>query len=159
MLNILFGAGGLGVVYLVGGIRILREYERGVVFPLGHYTGTKGPGIIYVPPLVAHMKRVSLRVFATDIPAQDVITRDNISVKVNAVLYFRVSDPMLAIIEIQDYLYATGQLAQTTLLSVLGQVELDELLADRRKLNEILKPIIDERTELWGIEDSAAESR
>src|SRR5258708_24365125 len=157
MLNILFGAGGLAVVYLLAGIRILRQYERGVVFTLGHYTGTKGPGVMSVPRLVARMKRVSLRVFATDIPAQDVIPRDNISVKVNAVLYFRVSDPMLAIIEIQDYLYATGQLAQTTLLSVLGQVELDELLADRRKVNEILKQIIDERTDLWGIEVSAVE--
>jgi regulator of protease activity HflC (stomatin/prohibitin superfamily) len=103
------------------------------------------------------MRRVSMRIFATDVPAQDVITRDNISVKVNAVLYFRVTDPALAILEIQDYLYATGQLAQTTLLSVLGQVELDELLADRRKVNEILKQIIDERTDLWGIEVSAVE--
>jgi regulator of protease activity HflC (stomatin/prohibitin superfamily) len=156
-MNVLLGIAVLAVGYLLAGIRILRQYERGVVFTLGHYTGTKGPGIIYVPPFVAHMKRVSLRVVATDIPAQDVITRDNISVKVNAVLYFRVSDPSLAILEIQDYLYATGQLAQTTLLSVLGQVELDELLADRRKVNEILKQIIDERTDLWGIEVSAVE--
>jgi regulator of protease activity HflC (stomatin/prohibitin superfamily) len=156
-MNFLLGIAVLGVGYVLAGIRILRQYERGVVFTLGHYTGTKGPGIIYVPPFVAHMKRVSLRVVATDIPAQDVITRDNISVKVNAVLYFRVSDPSLAILEIQDYLYATGQLAQTTLLSVLGQVELDELLADRRKVNEILKQIIDERTDLWGIEVSAVE--
>ena len=103
------------------------------------------------------MKRVSLRIFAIDIPAQDVITRDNISVKVNAVLYFRVVDPALAILEIQDYLYATGQLAQTTLLSVLGQVELDELLADRRKVNDLLKQIIDERTDFWGVEISAVE--
>ena len=147
----------LAAVYVLAGIRILKQYERGVVFTLGHYTGTKGPGILFVPPFVSHMKRVSLRVIATDIPAQDVITRDNISVKVNAVLYFRVSDPSLAILEIQDYLYATGQLAQTTLLSVLGQVELDELLADRRKVNEILKQIIDERTDLWGIEVSAVE--
>lgn len=157
MLNIVLAVGGLAVVYLLAGIRILKQYERGVVFTLGHYTGTKGPGIVYVPPLVTHMTRVSLRIVATDIPAQDVITRDNISVKVNAVLYFRVSDPMLAVIEIQDFLYATGQLAQTTLLSVLGQVELDELLADRRKVNDILKLIIDERTDLWGIEVSAVE--
>jgi regulator of protease activity HflC (stomatin/prohibitin superfamily) len=157
MLNILLAVSGLAVAYLLAGIRILKQYERGVLFTLGHYTGTKGPGIIFVPPLVAHMKRVSLRIVAADIPAQDVITRDNISVKVNAVLYFRVSDPMLAVIEIQDFLYATGQLAQTTLLSVLGQVELDELLADRRKVNEILKRIIDERTDLWGIEVSAVE--
>jgi regulator of protease activity HflC (stomatin/prohibitin superfamily) len=147
----------LAVAYILAGIRILKQYERGVVFTLGHYTGTKGPGILFVPPLVTHMKRVSLRIVAADIPPQDVITRDNISAKVNAVLYFRVSDPMLAIIEIQDYLYATAQLAQTTLLSVLGQVELDELLADRRKVNDILKQIIDERTDLWGIEVSAVE--
>ena len=103
------------------------------------------------------MRRVPLRIVAMDIPAQDVITRDNISVKVNAVLYFRVADPALATLEIQDYLYATGQLAQTTLLSVLGQVELDELLADRRKVNDLLKQIIDERTDFWGIEVSAVE--
>src|SRR5258708_38294979 len=103
MLNVLFGVAGLAVVYLLAGIRILRQYERGVVFTLGHYTGTKGPGIIHVPPLGAHRKRVSLRVFATALPAQDVITRDNISVTVNAVLYFRVSEPMLAIIQILDY--------------------------------------------------------
>ena len=144
-------------VYLAGSIRILRQYERGVVFFLGKYTSTKGPGVAFVPLGFAQMKRVSLRIVAMDIPAQDVITRDNISVKVNAVLYFRVLEPSLAIIEIQDYLYATGQMAQTTLLSVLGQVELDELLADRRKVNDILKQIIDERTDFWGIEVSAVE--
>jgi len=143
--------------YLAGSVRILRQYERGVVFFLGKYTATKGPGVAFVPLGFAQMKRVSLRIVAMDIPAQDVITRDNISVKVNAVLYFRVLEPSLAIIEIQDYLFATGQMAQTTLLSVLGQVELDELLADRRKVNEILKEIIDERTDFWGIEVSAVE--
>ena len=143
--------------YLAGSVRILRQYERGVVFFLGKYTTTKGPGVAFVPLGFAQMKRVSLRIVAMDIPAQDVITRDNISVKVNAVLYFRVLEPSLAIIEIQDYLFATGQMAQTTLLSVLGQVELDELLADRRKVNEILKEIIDERTDFWGIEVSAVE--
>lgn len=145
------------VLYVVGSIRILKQYERGVVFFLGKYTATRGPGIALVPLGFAQMKRVSLRIVAMDIPAQDVITRDNISVKVNAVLYFRVLEPSLAIIEIQDYLYATGQMAQTTLLSVLGQVELDELLADRRKVNDILKQIIDERTDFWGIEVSAVE--
>ena len=144
-------------LYLAGSIRILRQYERGVVFFLGKYTTTKGPGVAFVPLGFAQMKRVSLRIVAMDIPPQDVITRDNISVKVNAVLYFRVLEPSLAIIEIQDYLYATGQMAQTTLLSVLGQVELDELLADRRKVNDILKQIIDERTDFWGIEVSAVE--
>ncbi len=145
------------VAYCFGSLRILKQYERGVVFFLGKYTATKGPGLALVPLGFAQMKRVSLRIVAMDIPPQDVITRDNISAKVNAVLYFRVLEPSLAIIEIQDYLYATGQMAQTTLLSVLGQVELDELLADRRKVNDILKQIIDERTDFWGIEVSAVE--
>jgi len=143
--------------YVLSSLRVLKQYERGVVFFLGKYTNTKGPGLIFVPTLFARMKRVSMRVVAVDIPPQEVITRDNISVTVNAVLYFRVSDPALAILEIQDYLYATGQLAQTTLLSVLGQVELDELLADRRKVNELLRQIIDERTDFWGVEISAVE--
>jgi len=149
----------LGVVgaYVLSSLRVLNQYERGVVFFLGKYTGTRGPGLIFVPTVLSRMKRVSMRVVAIDIPAQEVITRDNISVTVNAVLYFRVSDPGLAILEIQDYLYATGQLAQTTLLSVLGQVELDELLADRRKVNELLRQIIDERTDFWGVEISAVE--
>ena len=149
----------LGAVaaYVLSSLRVLNQYERGVVFFLGKYTNTKGPGLIFVPTLLSRMKRVSMRVVALDIPPQEVITRDNISVTVNAVLYFRVSDPALAIMEIQDYLYATGQLAQTTLLSVLGQVELDELLADRRKVNDLLKEIIDERTDFWGVEISAVE--
>jgi regulator of protease activity HflC (stomatin/prohibitin superfamily) len=143
--------------YGLASFRILRQYERAVVFFLGRYTETQGPGLVFLPLGFFRMKRVSLRIVAVDIPAQDVITRDNISVKVNAVLYFRVADPALAIMEVQDYLYATGQLAQTTLLSVLGQVELDELLADRRKVNDLLKQIIDERTDFWGIEISAVE--
>jgi regulator of protease activity HflC (stomatin/prohibitin superfamily) len=149
----------LGAVaaYVLSSLRVLNQYERGVVFFLGKYTGTKGPGLVFVPTILSRMKRVSMRVVALDIPPQEVITRDNISVTVNAVLYFRVSDPSLAIMEIQDYLYATGQLAQTTLLSVLGQVELDELLADRRKVNELLRQIIDERTDFWGVEISAVE--
>jgi regulator of protease activity HflC (stomatin/prohibitin superfamily) len=138
-------------------LRVLNQYERGVVFFLGKYTGTKGPGLVFVPTGFSRLKRVSMRVVALDVPPQEVITRDNISVTVNAVLYFRVSDPALAILEIQDYLYATGQLAQTTLLSVLGQVELDELLADRRKVNDLLREIIDERTDFWGVEISAVE--
>src|SRR5262245_48884754 len=153
----LLAALGLGVFYVLGSLRVLNQYERGVIFFLGRHTGTRGPGLIFVPTVLSRMKRVSMRVVAMDIPAQDVITRDNISVQVNAVLYFRVVDPSLAILEIQDYLYATAQLAQTTLLSVLGQVELDELLADRRKVNDILKQIIDERTDFWGIEVSAVE--
>jgi regulator of protease activity HflC (stomatin/prohibitin superfamily) len=147
----------LGAAYIIGSLRVLTQYERGVVFLLGKYNGTRGPGLGLYPLVLTRMKRVSLRIVALDIPAQDVITRDNISVKVNAVLYFRVSDPALAIMEIENYLYATGQLAQTTLLSVLGQVELDELLADRKKVNDMLKVIIDERTEYWGVEVSAVE--
>ena len=143
--------------YVLGSLRVLNQYERGVTFFLGKYTKTQGPGLTFVPLILSRMKRVSMRVVALDIPAQDVITRDNISVKVNAVLYFRVATPDLAIMEIQDYLYATGQLAQTTLLSVLGQVELDELLADRSKVNDLLKRIIDERTDFWGVEVSAVE--
>lgn len=149
--------GGAIVVYLLSSIRVLTQYERGVYFFLGKFKGTLGPGPVFVPSIVSSLKRVSMRVVVLDIPPQDVITRDNISVKVNAVLYFRVSEPSLAVIEVQDYLHATAQLAQTTLLSVLGQVELDELLADRRKVNEILKEIIDERTDFWGIEVSAVE--
>lgn len=148
---------GLVAAYFFSSLRVLNQYERGVMFFLGKYVDTKGPGLAFVPFGLARMKRVSLRVVAIDIPVQDVITRDNISVKVNAVLYFRVADPTLAIIEIQDYLYATGQLAQTTLLSVLGQVELDELLQDRRKVNDLLQKIIDERTDFWGVEISAVE--
>ena len=145
------------MAYVVGSLRILRQYERAVVFFLGRYTGTRGPGPVFLPLGFYRMQRVSMRIVAQDIPVQDVITRDNISAKVNAVLYFRVSDAALATLEIADYLYATGQLAQTTLLSVLGQVELDELLADRRKVNDLLKEIIDERTDYWGVEVSAVE--
>ena len=145
------------VLYLFGSLRIIRQYERAVTFFLGRFWGTKGPGLIFIPAILAHAKRISLRIVALDITPQDVITRDNVSVKVNAVLYMRVMDPAKAVIEIQDYLYATSQLAQTTLRSVLGEVELDELLADREKINGILKGIIDERTDPWGIEVSAVE--
>jgi regulator of protease activity HflC (stomatin/prohibitin superfamily) len=156
-MQVLLGAGVLIAAYVLASIKVLNQYERAVIFFLGKHTGTKGPGLIVVPALLARMKRVSMRVVVMDVPAQDVITRDNISVKVNAVLYFRVTGPSLAVIEVQDYLHATAQLAQTTLLSVLGQVELDELLADRRKVNDILKQLIDERTDFWGIEVSAVE--
>jgi regulator of protease activity HflC (stomatin/prohibitin superfamily) len=145
------------VLYLFGSLRIIRQYERAVTFFLGRFWGTKGPGLIFIPAILAHAKRISLRIVALDITPQDVITRDNVSVKVNAVLYMRVMDPAKAVIEIEDYLYATSQLAQTTLRSVLGEVELDELLADREKINRILKRIIDERTDPWGIEVSAVE--
>src|SRR6058998_4592 len=150
---------GLGIVvaYLLGGLRVLREYERGVYFFLGRLWGAKGPGLIFLPPLFARMLKVSLRVVAMDIPPQDVITRDNISIKVNAVLYMKVRDAVRAVNEVENYLYATSQLAQTTLRSVLGETELDELLMNREKINTILKTIIDQRTEAWGIEVSAVE--
>ncbi|MGH7537584.1 MAG: slipin family protein [Gemmatimonadales bacterium] len=153
MLAILAGVG----FYLFSGLRVLREYERAVYFFLGRSWGAKGPGLIYLPPLFARMQKVSLRVMAVDIPPQDVITRDNISIKVNAVLYMKVKDPVKAVIGVENYLYATSQLAQTTLRSVLGETELDELLANRDKINSILKQIIDQRSEDWGIEMSAVE--
>lgn len=145
------------VAYSFLSLRVLREYERGVAFFLGKFSGTKGPGLIFLPAFFATMKRVSLRIVAMDIPPQDVITRDNVSVRVNAVLYMKVKDPSRVVLEIEDYLYATSQLAQTTLRSVLGEVELDELLSDREKINAVLKRIIDERTEMWGIEVNAVE--
>ena len=148
---------GVAVLYTFGSTRVLKQYERGVSFFLGRYWGTKGPGLAFVPAGFATLKRVSLRIMALDIPPQDVITRDNVSVKVNAVLYMKVSEPSRAVIEIEDYLYATSQLAQTTLRSVLGEVELDELLSDREKINGVLKQIIDERTDAWGIHVSAVE--
>ncbi len=144
--------GALVILYILNSIKILREYERGVIFRLGRaLPRPKGPGIILVFAPVDRMVRVSLRLVTLDIPPQDVITRDNVSVKVNAVVYFRVMDPLKAIIEVQDYLYATSQLAQTTLRSVLGEVELDELLAEREKLNTKLQEILDRQTDPWGI--------
>ena len=143
--------------YLFSGLRILKEYERGVLFVLGRSWGAKGPGLIWLPPVLTKMQKVSLRVIAMDIPPQDVITRDNISIKVNAVLYMRVKEPVKAVIGVENYLYATSQLAQTTLRSVLGETEMDELLMNREKINAVLKNIIDQRTEDWGIEVSAVE--
>jgi regulator of protease activity HflC (stomatin/prohibitin superfamily) len=145
------------VAYLLGSLRVLRQYERGVQFTLGRYHKTLAPGLNLVPLGVSWIKTIPLRTVAIDIPPQEVITRDNISVKVNAVLFMRVADPALAVLEIKDYEYATSQLSQTTLLSVLGQLELDELLADRRKVNELLRQIIDEKTDFWGVEVSAVE--
>jgi regulator of protease activity HflC (stomatin/prohibitin superfamily) len=156
-MDFLLPALSIAVIYSFMSLRVLRQYERGVSFFLGRFWGTKGPGLVFLPAGFASQKRVSLRINALDIPPQDVITRDNVSVKVNAVLYMRVSEPSKAVLEIEDYLYATSQLAQTTLRSVLGEVELDELLSDREKINAVLKKIIDERTEAWGIEVSAVE--
>jgi len=153
MIAVLAGA----VAYTLASLRILKQYERGVTFLLGKYWGTKGPGLVFIPAGFAHIRRVSLRIVAMDVPPQDVITRDNVSIKVNAVLYMRVKNPEMAIIEIEDYLYATSQLAQTTLRSVLGEAELDELLADREKINGILQKIVEERTDSWGVEVSAVE--
>jgi regulator of protease activity HflC (stomatin/prohibitin superfamily) len=139
-------------------LRVLREYERAVVFRLGRLRSPRGPGLVVLWPFgLERMVKVPLRIVALDIPPQDVITRDNVSVKVNAVVYFRVSDPVKAIVEIEDYLFATSQLAQTTLRSVVGQAELDELLAERERVNTILRDHIDEGTDAWGIDVSAVE--
>ncbi len=146
------------VLYVVNSIKILAEYERGVIFRLGKLLDTaKGPGIILVFKPIDRMVRVSLRTVVHDVPPQDVITRDNVSVKVNAVIYFRVMDPRRAIVEVEDFNYATSQLAQTTLRSVLGQVELDDLLSQRERLNQQLQHILDEQTDTWGIKVSSVE--
>jgi len=151
---------GLVILYLLNSIKILREYERGVIFRLGRVLKKpKGPGIIMVFPPLDRMVRVSLRIVVMDIPPQDVITKDNVSVKVNAVVYFRVMDPQNAVLEVQDYLFATSQLAQTTLRSVLGEVELDELLSEREKLNSDLQEIIDKHTDPWGIKVQLVEMK
>ena len=136
---------------LASALRVLREYERGVVFMLGRFYRVKGPGLIILIPIVQQMVRVDLRTIVMDVPTQDLITRDNVSVKVNAVLYFRVVDSQKAIINVEDYMEATGQLAQTTLRSVLGQHELDQLLAEREKLNADIQTILDQQTDQWGI--------
>lgn len=147
----------LVVLILLSAIKVLPEYERAVVFRLGRFHGVKGPGLFLIIPIVDRIVRVSLRTVVMDVPPQDVITRDNVSVKVNAVVYFRVVDPQKAIIEVEDYLYATSQIAQTTLRSILGEAELDELLAQREKINQRLQQIIDEHTDPWGVKVSAVE--
>lgn len=146
-----------GAVVLFSAVKVLREYERGVVFRLGRYVGVRGPGLVLLIPGIERMVKVSMRIITLDIPSQDVITRDNVSVKVNAVVYFRVMAPEKAIIEVENYLYATSQLAQTTLRSVAGTAELDELLADREKINSQLQGILDESTDPWGIKVSDVE--
>jgi regulator of protease activity HflC (stomatin/prohibitin superfamily) len=146
------------VFYLFGSIKILNEYERGVIFRLGKLLSSpKGPGVILVFAPIDRMARVSLRTIVMDVPPQDIITRDNVSVKVNAVVYFRVMDPRKAIVEVESYHYATSQLAQTTLRSVLGQVELDDLLSDRERLNAQLQQILDQHTEPWGVKVASVE--
>jgi regulator of protease activity HflC (stomatin/prohibitin superfamily) len=147
----------IALVILVSGIKILSEYERAVIFRLGRLVPYRGPGIIYVIPFIERMVRVDMRTLTLDVPSQDVITRDNVSVKVNAVLYFRVLDPSKALVEIENYLFATSQLAQTTLRSVCGQAELDELLSERDKINTDMQEIVDTQTDPWGIKVSLVE--
>jgi regulator of protease activity HflC (stomatin/prohibitin superfamily) len=151
---------GIFILYLLNSIKILREYERGVIFRLGRLLPQpKGPGIILVFAPIDRIVRISLRLITMDIPPQDIITKDNVTVKVNAVLYFRVIDPLKSVIEVQDYLYATSQLAQTTLRSALGQVDLDELLSQREKLNARLQEIIEKHTDPWGIKVQLVEMK
>jgi regulator of protease activity HflC (stomatin/prohibitin superfamily) len=147
------------LILAASAIKILREYERGVIFRLGRLIGAKGPGIIFIIPGVDKLLRISLRLVTLDIPPQDVITHDNISIKVNAVVYFRVLDPNKAVVEVENYLYATSQLAQTTLRSVVGQADLDELLSQRDKINLKLQDILDKHTEPWGIKVSLVETK
>src|SRR5438477_12770234 len=147
----------LVLAVLYSAVRILREYERGVVFTLGRYTGTKGPGFFLLVPFVQQMVRVDLRVFVDEVPPQDVISHDNVSVKVNAVIYFRVVDPERAIIQVSNYLVATSQLAQTTLRWVLGKHDLDQMLSERDKLNGDIQDVLDKQTEAWGIKVSNVE--
>ena len=146
------------IALLFSAIRVLREYERGVVFTLGRFWRVKGPGLIIIIPVIQQMVRVGLRTIVMDVPSQDVISRDNVSVKVNAVVYFRVVDPERAIIQVENFFDATSQLAQTTLRSVLGQHELDEMLAEREKLNIDIQSLLDQQTDAWGIKVSNVES-
>ncbi|MBN2762293.1 MAG: slipin family protein [Bacteroidales bacterium] len=145
------------LIILASAIRVLREYDRGVIFRLGRLIGAKGPGLILLIPVIDRMVKVSLRTVVMDVPTQDVITKDNVSIKVNAVVYFRVMQPTKAIVEVENYLFATSQLSQTTLRSILGQSELDELLSQREKINRELAVIIDNQTEPWGIKVSNVE--
>ncbi len=145
------------IIVIANSVKILREYERGVVFRLGRLVGVRGPGIIWLWPFIERMVKVSLRTVVMDVPPQDIITQDNVSVKVNAVVYFRVMQPQKAIVEVENYLFATSQLSQTTLRSVLGQSELDDLLSQRDKINQKLQQIIDSHTEPWGVKVSNVE--
>ncbi len=147
----------LVLAFLYSAVRVLREYERGVVFTLGRYTGTKGPGLFLLVPIAQQMVRVDLRVVVDEVPSQDVISRDNVTVKVNAVIYFRVVDAAQAVIQVRDYLQATSQLAQTTLRWVLGKHDLDSMLGERDKLNADIQEVLDHQTEAWGIKVSQVE--
>jgi regulator of protease activity HflC (stomatin/prohibitin superfamily) len=151
-------AASVGGIALLSSLRRLYEYQRGVVFRLGRLTSAKGPGLVFLVPFgIETMRKMDLRIVALDIPPQETITRDNVSVTVNAVVYFRVTDPAKAVVEIEDYYFATSQLAQTTLRSVIGQSELDELLVEREQINRVIRDIIDEGTDAWGIEVTAVE--
>ena len=149
----------LGIVILANAIRVVREYERLVVFRLGRLIGGRGPGLVLLIPLVDRAVKVGLRTVTMDVPAQDIITKDNVTVKVNAVIYFKVVSAQEAVIEVENYLYATSQIAQTTLRSILGQAELDELLSEREKLNQALQQVIDRQTEPWGVKVSTVEAK
>jgi regulator of protease activity HflC (stomatin/prohibitin superfamily) len=160
MQQLLFSMPGVVIIvflFLFISIKVLKEYERGVIFLLGRFQRVKGPGLIIVMPGIQSMAKVSLRTIVMDVPPQDVITRDNVSVKVNAILYFRVIDAQRAILQVEDYLYATSQISQTTLRSVLGQSQLDDLLSKREEINANLQQIIDQQTEPWGIKVTAVE--
>src|SRR5437867_1525538 len=155
--SFLFFAVFLGIVVLANSIRIVREYERLVVFRLGRVIGEKGPGLVLLIPIIDRAVKVGLRTVTMDVPPQDIITKDNVTVKVNAVIYFRVVNSQEAVIQVENYLYATSQIAQTTLRSILGQAELDELLSEREKQNQALQQVIDRQTEPWGIKVSTVE--
>ncbi|MEM4472894.1 MAG: slipin family protein [Archaeoglobaceae archaeon] len=145
------------LLFFASSIRIVKEYERGVIFRLGRLVGAKGPGLFFIIPIIDSMTKVDLRTVTYDVPAQEVVTKDNVTVKVNAVVYYRVIDPAKAVTEVYDYMYATAQIAQTTLRSIIGQAELDEVLSERDKLNIKLQQIIDEATNPWGIKVTAVE--
>jgi regulator of protease activity HflC (stomatin/prohibitin superfamily) len=147
----------IAIFILSSAIKILQEYERGVIFRLGRLAGVKGPGLVFIIPIIDRMVKVSLRIVTMDIPPQDVITKDNVSVKINAVVYFRVVDPAKAVVAVENYIYATSQLAQTTLRSVCGEAELDEILAHRESINLKIQSILDKMTESWGVKISAVE--
>ena len=157
MLNVLYVAATLIALLIFSSIKVLREYERAVVFTLGRFTSTKGPGLFLILPVIQQIVKIDLRTIVLEIPPQDVISRDNVSVRVSAIVYFRVIDPSRAVIQVEDYFSAVGQLSQTTLRSVLGQHELDEMLAERNKLNAHIQQILDEHTDAWGIKISLVE--
>ncbi len=147
----------IALIFLLSAVRVVREYERGVVFRLGRLIGAKGPGIMFLIPFVDRMVKVDLRTVTLDVPSQEIITKDNVTVRVNAVVYFRIIDPQKAIVEVENYLAATSMIAQTTLRSIIGMAELDELLSEREKLNEKLQEVIDQQTDPWGVKVTAVE--